>query len=75
MLVGCSNTAYHTMTGHSKQSDIIEYTFQNALEYNADGIISYWQDKTTGKSGHVQPIYASNKPASTPRPIPNFLSI
>ena len=40
MLVGCSNTAYHTMTGHSKQSDIIEYTFQNALEYNSDGIIS-----------------------------------
>ena len=58
-VVSCSNSTYYTMTGHTKQADIIEHTFQTALEYNADGIISYWHDKTTGKSGHIQPIYAS----------------
>ena len=50
---------YHTVTGNSKQSDLIESAFQNALEYNADGIISYWHDNTTGKSGTIKPLYAS----------------
>ena len=49
------------MTGHSNQSEIIERTFQHALEYNADGMIAFWQDKNTGKSGYVKPKYASHK--------------
>jgi len=59
--VSCSNTTYYKMTGHNKQSDMIERTFQHALEFNADGVMAYWHDKNTGKSGYVKPMYASNK--------------
>lgn len=61
LLVSCSNSSYHAITGHSQQSDMIERTFQQALEYNADGMIAYWSDKNTGKLGYVMPKYASNK--------------
>ena len=55
-LQACSHTGYYTMTGHSKQADVIEATFQQALEHNPDGVSTYWQDKPTGKSGYVMPI-------------------
>tara|TARA_B100001057_G_scaffold234464_2_gene234822 strand:- start:1900 stop:2226 length:327 start_codon:yes stop_codon:yes gene_type:complete len=60
-LIGCSNSTYHSLTGNKAQSDLIERTFQHAMEYNADGVISHWQDKNTGKSGTVMPKYASYK--------------
>jgi hypothetical protein len=58
-LGACSNTAMYTATGHYKQSDIVESALQEAMEYNADGIISYWYDPNSGKSGAVKPLYAS----------------
>ena len=58
-LGACSNTAMYTATGHYKQSDIVESTLQEAMEYNADGIISYWYDPNSVKSGAVKPLYAS----------------
>lgn len=61
LIANCSNTTYHTMTGHGKQSEQIERTFQHALEYNPDGMVAYWHDKNTGKSGSVTPLYASYK--------------
>jgi len=61
VLAGCSNSTYHSLTGHSQQSEQIERTFQHAMEYNADGVMSYWHDKNTGKSGAVTPKYASYK--------------
>ena len=54
-LIGCSNTTYHAMTGNKTQADLIERTFQHAMEYNADGVISHWHDKNTGKSGTIMP--------------------
>ena len=57
LLQACTHTGYYTMTGHSKQADVIEATFQQALEHNPDGVSTYWQDKPTGKSGYVMPIY------------------
>jgi len=49
----------HTVTGHYQQSDLIESAFQNALEYNADGIVTYWHDPNSNKSGTIKPLYAS----------------
>jgi len=60
-LISCANSTYHTLTGHSKQSEQIERTFQHALEFNKDGVASFWHDKNTGKSGSVTPVYASYK--------------
>ena len=59
LLGACSNQSYHIITGHSQQSDVIESAFQNALEYNQDGVSTVWYDETTGKSGTVMPLYAS----------------
>lgn len=59
LLASCSHKAMHTVTGHYQQSDIIESAFQNALEFNADGIVTYWHDPNSGKSGTIKPLYAS----------------
>jgi surface antigen len=59
MMAGCSNEAYHNITGHAKQSQMIESAFQNALEHNKDGVGTVWFDEKTGKSGAVKPLYAS----------------
>lgn len=40
---------------------LIDRTLQHALEYNVDGVMSYWNDKQTGQSGYVMPKYASYK--------------
>jgi len=61
LLIGCANTSYYSLTGHSGQSEQIERTFQHALEYNKDGIASHWHDKNTSKSGSIKPVYASYK--------------
>ena len=58
-LIGCSNTTYHAMTGNKTQADLIERTFQHAMEYNADGVATYWQDPNSQKSGAIKPLYAS----------------
>tara|TARA_A100001011_G_scaffold318277_1_gene337981 strand:- start:155 stop:457 length:303 start_codon:yes stop_codon:yes gene_type:complete len=61
---GCANTQYFALTGHSKQSDVIEATFQQALEHNPDGMSTHWSDPVSGKRGYVLPIYEapSRKP-------------
>ena len=59
MMAGCSNQAYHTITGHSQQSQAIESAFQSALEHNLDGMATVWHDKDTGKSEAIKPLYAS----------------
>ena len=61
ILVSCSNTTHYSLTGQHQESHLIDQTLQSALEYNPDGVISYWSDKSTGKSGHVKPLYASYK--------------
>jgi hypothetical protein len=49
----------YSVTGHAKQSDIIESALQTAMEYNADGVVTYWQDPNSQKSGTIKPLYAS----------------
>ena len=59
--VGCSTSSpvMYVSTGHIGQKDMIDSAFQNAMEYNPDGVPVYWRDEHTGKSGHVKPLYAS----------------
>jgi len=62
---GCANTQYFALTGHSKQSDVIQATFQQALEHNPDGLSTHWVDKNAGKRGYVLPVYeapSNNRP-------------
>jgi surface antigen len=59
LLGACSHSAMYSITGHSQQSDLIESAFQQALEHNPDGVIAYWVDNKSGKSGSVKPLYAS----------------
>ena len=56
-LSACSHRAMYSVTGHSNQSGQIERTLQHALEYNKDGVVSYWNDSATGKSGSIKPLY------------------
>ena len=55
--VGCSNTQYFAITGHSQQSNVIQASLNQALEHNPDGLSTHWHDKATGKRGYVLPIY------------------
>jgi predicted small secreted protein len=59
LLASCSHKVMNTVTGHGDQHKIIDSALQNALEYNADGIVTYWHDPNTGKSGTIKPLYAS----------------
>ena len=60
-LSACSHRAMYSVTGHSNQSGQIERTLQHALEYNKDGVVSYWNDSATGKSGSIKPLHASTQ--------------
>jgi surface antigen len=57
LLAGCTNTQYFALTGHNQQADVIQASFQQALEHNPDGSSTHWYDKATGKRGYVMPIY------------------
>ena len=61
LLAGCSSSSpvMYVATGHVNQKDMIDVTFQAAMEYNPDGVIKAWNDDTVGKSGYVKPLYAS----------------
>jgi surface antigen len=61
LIVGCTSSSpvLYVMTGHQNQKQVIDATFQHALEHNPDGVVSAWNDDTADKSGYIKPMYAS----------------
>ena len=55
LIVGCtgSSPVMYVMTGHENQKQMIDATFQHALEHNPDGVVSAWNDDTADKSGYI----------------------
>jgi len=61
LMIACGNASLTMWTGHVDQDHLIQPAFQHSMEYTQDGAVTYWNDKSTHKSGYVKPLYKTTR--------------